>query len=308
LLSVLSVALVQPELRRLRDVDDFGEWIVAALEPARGADLVVLPELVTLPLLTTLPDWRNIPPAEFGRIAIFTGAYLDLFRHQARSRDQRILAGTHLVRQGGEVRNVAHVFLPDGSLRTHAKTHLTPRERLWGTVDGESVEPIEVGGVRIGVAICYEAEIPEISTILCRRGADVVVCPSYNKTRAGYWRIRRSGAARCVENLVYFLHCPLSGHLGDPLPPGIGEPSVLTPCDPRFPEHGVLVEGAPGPPQTVRAVLDLETLRDNRLHGASTVIDRRRRSDLYRRYEADLLPSPGESTGRPPAGSATGSP
>ncbi|MGE6377015.1 nitrilase-related carbon-nitrogen hydrolase [Peribacillus muralis] len=65
-----------------------------------------------------------------------------------------------------------------------------------------------IGPVKIGLTVGYEAEIPEGSRILTWRGADIIFCPSYTFTEAGFWRVRHCAHARAIENQVYIVHCP----------------------------------------------------------------------------------------------------
>ncbi len=289
MLDKVDVAVIQAPLRPVVDFTDFADWVTASLEPAEGADLVVLPELVTVPLFTISTGWeRDSFRPKIARISAFTQDYRALFCDLSAQKDQVILAGTQLVTTANGMTNSAHVFLPDRSFWTHDKTHLDPAERSWNTVEGTNLRTLDIDGVRIGIAICYEAEIPEVCTILSRQGADIILCPSYVSSLHGYWRIRHSGAARCVENLVYFVHCPLIANLGGTVPVGLGHATVLTPCDPGFPEDGVLAEGGKEI-GVLRASLDLALLRANRRQGASTYIDRPQHSHLYRLHSEHLF-------------------
>src|SRR4029450_13949505 len=108
------LAACQFEIRPVRDFDDFARHVRALLDGARGADLVLFPELFTIELFTSLPGWRDTPLSELPRIDRYTLDYRDLFVAEARTRGQVILAGSHLVQAGGRPLNVAHLFGPGG--------------------------------------------------------------------------------------------------------------------------------------------------------------------------------------------------
>lgn len=291
--TTLSVAAVQFEMREVDGFAAFAGQVRGLLDRTDGAQLVVLPELFTAALFTARPGWRNEPPSALGRIADYTDDYAALFAELARTRDQVIVAGSHLVRapDGEGVLNTAFVFFPDGSVSRHVKTHIFPAESGWGTREGDALAPFSVGPVTVGVSVCYETEIPEVSTILARQGAELIVSPSYTFTEAGFWRVRHCAQARAIENQVYVVHCPTTGNPGAPLSPGWARASVLSPCDSGFAADGVLAEAATNTEDVITARLDLDLLHENRRTGAATTHgDRRRRFGLYRRYTEALLP------------------
>jgi predicted amidohydrolase len=285
----VPIAAVQMNVDPVDHFDDYAGQIESIMEQTRGAHIVVFPELVTIPLFTIASGWQDDSIASLARISEYTGLYCELFGGLARKNNQHILAGTHLIQHDKGVLNAAHLFSSDGSVHVHAKTHMTPTEIRWGGVEGQTLDPIDLGDIRVGITICYEAEIPEVATILARKGADLILCPSYTSTVASYWRVRHSMAARCIENLVFSIHCPMSCDLGYPLPCGVGQAAILTPCDPSFPSNGVLAETQDDKQQILRAKLEFDDLYENRLYGASTFRDRPRRSNFYYRYAKELF-------------------
>lgn len=95
-----------------------------------------------------------------------------------RRRGQYILGGSHLLQVGDRFENIAHLFGPDGSIFKHAKTHIFPAEANWSTSEGDKMEICQLPFAKIGVNICYEAEIPECSASLTEQGAEIILCPS----------------------------------------------------------------------------------------------------------------------------------
>lgn len=287
----VTVSAVQFEMRQLDGFDAFAAQIRGLIEQTDGSDIVVFPELVTEPLFTAKPGWQSDSISELGRISEYTDDYRGLFMELARARGQNILAGTHLVRKGDQLLNTAFLFTPDGTEYRHEKTHIFPAEAEWGTGEGDLLEPIDLGAVTVGIAVCYEAEIPEVSTVLSRRGAELLLIPSYTFTEAGFYRVRHTAAARCIENQVYAAHAPIAGFAGAPLSPGWARASILSPCDLGFPANGVVAEARTNVEDVITATLDLDLLAENRKTGAATTFhDRQRRNPLYRSFTTDLLP------------------
>lgn len=281
----LSVAAAQFAMRAVDSFEAFAAGVRELLDQARGARVVVLPELFTTCLFTVDPEWRSHEIAALTRIAGFTDDYIAFFRAEAGNRDQWILAGSHLVATERGHENVAYLFGPAGELETHSKTHIFPAENQWNTTEGDELAVFEIDGVQVGIAICYEAEVPEVCTTLTAMGAEVILCPSFTFAEAGFWRVRHCAAARAIEDQVYVVHSPLVSDVGAPLSPGWGRASVLSPCDLDFPANGVLGEAKTNEQDVVESVLDLDLLHENRRTGAATtIIDRRRRSGLYTEY------------------------
>lgn len=276
-------------IRPVGSFDEFAEHSRSLLDRARGSDLVMFPELFTLELFTIEESWRDDPVSALPRIDAYTPSYRELFADEARRRNQFIAAGSHLVRRREVFHNVAHLFGPDGERFEHAKTHIFPSEGDWATAEGDEMDVIDLPFAKVGFNICYEAEIPECAASLAEQGAEIILCPSHTFSEHGYWRVRHCAQARAIENQVYVVHCGTGGQPGGPIPPGWTRSAILSPCDQPWTPSGVVAETDPNREQVVTGVVDLDLLRRNRIDGAATTFaDRRRRSELYRRWPSHL--------------------
>ncbi|MFF2290261.1 nitrilase-related carbon-nitrogen hydrolase [Peribacillus butanolivorans] len=248
-----------------------------------NSDYIIFPELLTIGLLATFPDQNA---SSLIKIDEYTTQYKELFSSISRERKQVIIAGSHLECREDEYFNIAYIFDKDGSYVEHKKTHIFPAEANWQTSEGNTLEVYSIGPVKIGIAVCYEAEIPEISRILSVNGADIIFCPSYTFTEAGFWRVRHCAHARAIENQVYFVHCPTVGEPGAPLPNGYGRASILSPCDKAWLANGVVAEAEVNKHTVITGTVDIDELYENRKSGAATTFkDRKRRKDVYTKYE-----------------------
>ena len=134
-----------------------------------SADLIVLPELA------------------------LTGYYFNqkdtLIELSEKINDRTIDSLTHLSKKThstyviglGEVEdkklyNTAYVINDKGIIGKHRKINLTDNETIFDA--GDTVEIINLGTYKLGIAICFETWFPEMFRILCDQGADLVVCPS----------------------------------------------------------------------------------------------------------------------------------
>jgi predicted amidohydrolase len=284
----VKVAACSFVVREATSFEQFAGHARTVLDRAGDANLVVLPELFTFELYPTLEP-RGGEPADTTALDRHTASYIELFGAEAAARGQWILAGSHPTRSGSRCLNLAYLFGPDGSIHTHAKTHLLPAEHQRGFSEGDDMAAIDLGVATIGINVCYEAEIPECATSLARQGAQIVLCPSLTLSEHGYWRVRHCAQARCIENQLYFVHASCAGG-----PPGIfagayGASSVFGPCDDPWDPRGVLASTEPGSEAVALAVLDLDALEVRRAGGpAPTFRDRRRRSDRYAAWCSDF--------------------
>lgn len=278
----VSIAACNFAVRPVSSFDEFADHVRGLLDQTEGADLVLFPELFTVELFTTFSDWKEAPVAELTRVDEFTADYRSLFENEAKERGQVIVAGSHLMRENGRYLNIGHLYESDGTLHTHAKTHIFPAEADWSTEEGDTLETVDLPFARVGFNICYEAEIPECASSLTEQGVEIILCPSFTFTEYGFWRVRHCAQARCIENQVYFVHCCTGGQPGEPLPNGWAQSSILTPCDALWNPPGIVAQAEPNEEMVVRGEVDIDKLYENREAGAApTYRDRRRRADLY---------------------------
>ena len=150
-----------------------------------------------------------------------------------------------------------------------------------GITPGNSIEVFETDKAKIGIAICYEMEFPEVVRILVSKGAEIIFTPSYTVSEHGFWRVRHCCQARAIESQVYVLHSCLVG-----IPPtqgmeGWGRSSILSPCEPPWNPNGVIAEAETNKESVITGELDLKMLHKRRKRGAATTL-KDRRLDLYK--------------------------
>ena len=286
----VTLSACQYLVRPINDFSDMAKRVQGLLDQARGSDIVLFPELFTIELFTTLKGWRERPISDLVEIDQFTTDFLDLFRTEARARGQFIVGGSHLMKVGNRFENVGHIFGPEGEHFTHSKTHIFPAESGWHTAEGERMQAVQLPFAKVGFNICYEAEIPECSATLAEQGAEIILCPSATFTEQGFWRVRHSAQARCIENQVYMVHCCLGGEPGGPLPNGYARSSILGPCDLAWSNAaGIVAEAQTNIEMCITASVDLDLLYENRKSGAATTFkDRRRQAHLYRAWPSHV--------------------
>jgi len=140
---------------------------------AESADIIVLPELVT-------SGYVFESNAEVASVAVTLGHPLFAGWANALSgrRGSVVIGGFAEAGPGGEHYNSAAIVDADGVVAVYRKTHLWDREKLWFR-PGERLPPvIDTAHGRLGVAICYDLEFPELIRHLALAGADLVAVPT----------------------------------------------------------------------------------------------------------------------------------
>jgi 5-aminopentanamidase len=170
LLVELACAQLAPTIG---DVQANREATLRAIDEAaaRGAALVVLPELCT----------TGYAFADAGEIAPLAepadGPTLRAWTDRARRHRLVVVGGFAERDEDGALRNSAAVVDGDGVRAVYRKAHLWSREReLFRAGDRRSPVLDTVAG-RVAVAVCYDMVFPELTRALALDGADVIAVP-----------------------------------------------------------------------------------------------------------------------------------
>lgn len=181
------------------DVDHNFERLAEALEIAarQAADVLVAPEMFL--------SGYNIGPD-----AVRTAARAVDGEHVERLAELTAGAGVAAVvglpeLDGDEVFNSAVLVSSTGELLTsYRKTH------LYGDLDasqfsaGDALcDVVELGGLRVALAICFDIEFPEVARTLTARGADAILVPTANWLDTVNTRLV---PARAEENGTYVVY------------------------------------------------------------------------------------------------------
>ncbi|WP_410666324.1 carbon-nitrogen hydrolase family protein [Amycolatopsis sp. lyj-84] len=138
---------------------------------ASGADLVVAAEMITTGYHIGARSHELAEPADGPTAA----------RMSALARETgAALAYGYPEADGGHVYNSVQLIGPDGRrLANYRKTHLFGDiDRSWFEPGAEAVVQAELGGLRIGLLICYDVEFPELVRAHALAGTDLLVVPT----------------------------------------------------------------------------------------------------------------------------------
>jgi predicted amidohydrolase len=237
----IRAALIQPEIREEPDSKRLAT-MASLLDSARGADLVVLPEL-----------WR-VGYFDFARYAAkaepLGGETSSFLQERARTLRAFVLGGTIVEESDGKLYNTAILVDPQGErVVSYRKKHLLDYRSQERTLlcPGDVLEVVSTKVGILGLAICYDLRFPELFRTLAERGAEVVVVPAaWPASRQEAWDAL--SRARAVENQGYLLACNGTGK-------GLlGRSRVVDPW-------GVVVASLGERPGILEAELDLGALR-----------------------------------------------
>lgn len=200
----VAVAQTAPRVgdveRNLVDI----ERIIAGL--AGRSDVVVFPELFTTGYRREGMDHAALAEPLAGGPSVARLA-------RAAASAQLAVVGTILEAAEGCIYDTAVVIGADGGLAgSYRKSHLYPAERAHFAA-GDSLEVVDVGMTRIGLAICFEHAFPEIFTELAIRGAELIAIPSAVPIGYAYLLELRT-RARAQDNQVFVAAANLVGFDG----------------------------------------------------------------------------------------------
>lgn len=279
----LRVSAVQYDLHTIHSFEQFAKQCEHYVKTAQeyGSEFILFPEFITTQLMSIGDEHGQALTIQ--DLPDFTDLYIELFTSLAKTSGMHIIGGTHVIRKGEHLYNVAHLFFPDGRVETQAKLHITPTEVTeWNMNKGDGLQVFETEKGTIAMLTCYDIEFPEIVRMAKARGADVIFCPSCTDDRHGFHRVRYTSHARAIENQIYIV---LTGTVGslptvDFMRANFGQAAIITPNDIPFPPKGLLAEGEINQDMIVTADLDLALLEEVRERGSVTTW-RDRRTDLY---------------------------
>lgn len=160
-----------------------------------GAELLVLPE--------TWSTGYDLPAAR--QLRDRSEAILRPLADAARAHGVAVV-GSMVLPDGNDAANAAVLITADGSIGLrYAKSHLIDvyREKEIFRA-GRTAPTVELGGTRLGVAICYDLRFPELFRAFVDDDAEVlVVVAEWPAQRIGHWELLLR--ARAVENQAWVI-------------------------------------------------------------------------------------------------------
>jgi predicted amidohydrolase len=105
---------------------------------------------------------------------------------------------------GGKLYNAAMLIGPGGLKAGYRKVHLPCLGvDRFATAGDRPFAVHDLGGLRLGMAICYDASFPEAARVLTLLGADLIVLPT-NWPKGAANTAKYAVPTRAMENHIYF--------------------------------------------------------------------------------------------------------
>lgn len=200
----------------------------------------------------------------FAAIQPLIPKYTDFYLNLARANQIYIQAGSIIVKtKSGQFVNRAYLFSPNGLYEYQDKLQLTEYEKSMNLLQhGNQQKIFETSLGKIGIAVCYDSEFPEIIRPLVQHGASIILVPSYTTTLAGYNRVFLSCRARAIENQCYIAIAYVINNVGlcGASENTFGQAAILGPADTAFPDDGIIAQGQMNQPMLVTGNLSLDAL------------------------------------------------
>lgn len=250
------------------------QWMLTHLRSLSPAttDLVLLPEYATTPGLEDRETLRQFA-AGAGE------GFVAQVRDEARRLESVVVLGA-AVESGGHWFNRVLVIAPSGELAAHYdKRHLTDIEaQQLGMTAGATPLVVDVAGMRLGFAVCFDAYFPEHFEAIAAGRPDLILSPSYQRSEDAE-RLRLLGCCRALDAGAWFARASYA--MGTP---GKGGHSLVAAPD------GTLLADAGVTEGVLACVIDFGcNFRKPASHGCVEVehrqlIEEHRRSSGYRPF------------------------
>ena len=174
---------------------------------ANGADLLITPEMFI--------GGYNIGLAQVFRHAMLSDNVISKLHEMAKTQKIALIVGMAKNADPRPTNRCIAIDDAGNTLGTYDKTH------LFGDVDRQQFiagtqlsRIVTLNSWRIGLAICYEVEFPEVVRALAIGGADLIVTLTANMTPFDNVATRLV-PARAEENALYLAYCNYVGREGD---------------------------------------------------------------------------------------------
>jgi predicted amidohydrolase len=193
-----KIAAVQMDCT-LGDKESNRETIVAGIREAAAnrARLIIFPECALTGYCFESKD-EAMPHAEPS-----SGPSMEYFTATCADVDQFAIVG-FLESSGDQLYNACALIGPKGIVATYRKIHLPFLGVDRFTTPGDQPFAVhDIGGLRIGMNICYDGSFPESARCLMLLGADLIVLPT-NWPTGAINTARTLIPARAMENHVYY--------------------------------------------------------------------------------------------------------
>jgi N-carbamoylputrescine amidase len=175
------------------------EWTINAKQA--GADLVCFPEL-------NITGYCNQPEMSETVLPI-PGTVTDQLSRLAKDENIILLCGLAEYNEKGLPFAAHCVFTPNEGTQVYRKLHIAPPEKSTYSA-GDQIKVFKSKQICFGIQLCYDAHFPELSTVMTRKGAEVLFVPHASPRGTAeekHISWLRHLTARAYDNSIFVVAC-----------------------------------------------------------------------------------------------------
>ena len=162
---------VAPDVERPDQNAELARAAIAGAVDA-GAQIVVLPELANSGyVFSSIEEARAVAITPDGEL-------LAAWAREAARAEAVVVGGFCELGADGRLHNSSALVDGDGVRAVYRKLHLWGEEPRWFAPGDQPAPVIETRHGRIGLAVCYDVEFPELTRGLALAGADLIALPA----------------------------------------------------------------------------------------------------------------------------------
>lgn len=260
----VTVRLVQYSIEGNRSLDQF--WAKVEREVVAGskrkADIVLLPELISLDMWPLGKPEGKDETKVLRLIAQHSDEIVSRTKSLAIKYHLTVISGSTPRIVGGKLYNTLIIAKPSGEVILQNKMHLTRWERDRGFSPGDTLIPVKMDWGTLVVLVCYDSEIPSLSSQLAKLKPQLILVPSMTEGVQGRTRVRVTSQARSIEHLAYV---GLTGTVGKPSRDFLNDGQAVFFAPPVAPfTKPILKEGPLNRPSSITLTLDMAKLKTAR--------------------------------------------
>ena len=235
--EMLRVAAVNFEIKgesNLEQLDSQLElWTKKA--KAKGASVILFPELITLDLFSKNPKSSEVSK-EILDLSKKSKIYSQKLVMLAKKYKMLLIGATTFVKENTKTYNRAYIIYPSGELKFQDKIYPTPWERKYKISAGDDLKTFNFRGYKFVVLTCHDAEFPSLSQKLTKIRPEIIFVPSQTDGTFGLQRVKRTSQARAIEHMSYVLMTGTSSIPDAPWHTYQGQNFLFTPQNKYFKE------------------------------------------------------------------------
>jgi predicted amidohydrolase len=174
-----------------------------AEEIKEGTDLLVLPEYANCPGIDSYAEIADYLQKD-------GGAFLSQICEIARQKKMHIAVNMVRSREHGLYNTTVWIGRSGQIIAEYDKTHLTEAERkLLHMIPGDEVKLLEVEGIRVAFATCFELYFAEFFEKLASLQPDLIVIPTYQRSEISEL-LAAQARARAIDSGAFLIRCSYS--------------------------------------------------------------------------------------------------